>query len=120
GVGLLEALDVSRGRLRNRRLARCVGDASEAVLRGGALAPPLKARGCFMPMLSQMVAVGETTGSLADAFSEAARFHELVLAVAIKRLGALVEPLMIVFTGLVVGVVYVSFFMALFSMAGMS
>jgi type IV pilus assembly protein PilC len=120
GVGLLEALDVSRGLLRNRRLARCVGDASEAVLRGGALAPPLKARGCFMPMLSQMVAVGETTGSLADAFSEAARFHELVLAVAIKRLGALVEPLMIVFTGLVVGVVYVSFFMALFSMAGMS
>ena len=120
GVTLLDSLDVSRGLLRNRRLAARVGEASDAVLRGGALAPPLRAPGAFMPMLAQMVAVGETTGSLSDAFSEVARFHEEMLAVAVKRFGVLVEPAVIVFTGLVVGYVYVSFFLALFSMAGMS
>lgn len=120
GVTLLDSLDVSRGLLRNRRLAARVGAASEAVLRGGALAPPLKAGGEFSPMLAQMVAVGETTGALADAFAEVARFHETMLSITIKRFGVTIEPAMICFTGLVVGYVYVSFFTALFSMAGMS
>ena len=120
GVTLLESLDVSRGLLRNRRLAARVGAAGETVLHGGALAPALRARGEFMQMLPQMVAVGETTGSLADAFGEVARFHEMLLSIAVKRLGVVLEPAMIVFTGLVVGYVYVAFFLALFSMAGMS
>lgn len=119
GVTLLDALGVSRGLLRNRRLAQRVREASGAVMKGGALAPALKARGDFMPMLSQMVAVGETTGSLSDAFEEVARFHELMLAVAIRRFSVTIEPLMIVVTGLIVGYVYVAFFMALFSIAGM-
>ena len=89
-------------------------------MRGGALAPALQARGDFTPMLSQMVAVGETTGSLAESFAEVARFHEMMLSAAIRRFGAVIEPLMIVVTGLIVGFVYVAFFMALFSMAGMS
>jgi type IV pilus assembly protein PilC len=65
-----------------------------------------------------MAAVGEVSGSLPGAFGETARFHELVLAVAIKRLGMLVEPVMIVVTGLIVGFVYIAFFMALFAIAG--
>ncbi len=120
GVTLLDALDVTRSLLSNRRLARRVREAHDVVLRGGALAPALKERGDFMPMLSQMVAVGESTGSLGEAFGEVARFHEMMLAVAIKRFSATIEPVLIVITGGIVGYVYIAFFMALFSMAGVS
>jgi type IV pilus assembly protein PilC len=85
---------------------------------GGELSPPLRAKGDFMPMLAQMVAVGEKTGSLAEAFAEVARFHETMLSVAIKRFSVTIEPAMIVITGLIVGYVYIAFFLALFSMAG--
>lgn len=118
GVTLLDSLDVSAGLLQNRRLRRRVVEARDAVMAGGALSPPLKGAGGFMPMLSQMAAVGEATGSLAESFSEVARFHEAMLAVAIKRFSVTIEPLMIIVTGLIVGYVYVAFFLALFSMAG--
>lgn len=120
GVTLLVSLDTARALLTNTRLAARVQAAADTVLRGGPLAPALRSRHDFMPMLSQMVAVGETTGSLADAFSEVARFHELMLTVAIKRFGAALEPILILFTGALVGYVYLSFFMALFSLSGMS
>ena len=120
GVTLLVSLDTARALLTNRRLAARVRAATDAVLRGGALAPALKARHDFTPMLSRMVAVGETTGSLSDAFTEVARFHEMMLAVAIKRFGSAIEPLLILFTGAVVGYVYIAFFMALFSISSMT
>lgn len=120
GVTLLVSLDTARALLPNARLAARVREAADAVLRGGALAPALQSRGDFMPMLSRMVAVGETTGSLADAFTEVARFHETMLSVAIKRFGAAIEPLLILFTGAIVGYVYIAFFMALFSISGMT
>ncbi len=120
GVTLLDSLDVVRSLLSNSRLAGRVREAYGAVLRGGALAPALRARGDFMPMLSQMVAVGETTGSLGEAFAEVARFHEMMLSVAIKRFSVAIEPVLIVVTGGIVGYVYIAFFMALFSMAGVS
>lgn len=120
GVSLLDALDVCTGLMGNRRLARRVAEASEAVVGGGALAPALQARGDWMPMLSRMTAVGETTGTLDTALGEVATFHEMLLATAIRRFGAVIEPAMIVFTGIVVGYVYVAFFVALFSLAGMS
>ena len=83
-------------------------------------ASKLRRWGDFMPMLSQMVAVGETTGALAESFSEVARFHETMLTVAIRRFSVIIEPMMIIVTGLIVGYVYMAFFMALFSMAGVS
>ena len=120
GVTLLVSLDTARALLANRRLADRVRGARDAVLRGGALAPALHPRGDFMPMLARMVAVGETTGSLSDAFSEVARFHEMMLAIAIKRFGAAIEPILILLVGGLVGYVYIAFFMALFSISSMS
>ena len=68
-------------------------------------------------MLARMAAVGETTGSLAETFGETARFHEMMLALAIKRFGMLIEPVLILVTGVIVGFVYIAFFSAIFSMA---
>ena len=66
---------------------------------------------------ARMAAVAETTGSLGEAFGEVARFHETLLAISVKRLSAVIEPVTILVTGAIVGFVYVSFFLALFSMA---
>ncbi len=117
GVTLLDSLDVAGRLLANRRLARRVGEARDAVLAGAPLAPELRAHGEWTPMLGGMVAVGETTGALPDAFAEVARFNETLLAIVIKRFSVLIEPALIVITAAIVGYVYISFFLALFSMA---
>ena len=118
GVTLLDALDVAARLMPNARLSRRVADAREGVVRGGSLADSLRPAREFMPMLPRMAAVGEVTGSLSESFGEVARFHEMLLAIAIKRFGMLIEPVMIVVTGGIVGFVYIAFFMALFAMAG--
>lgn len=120
GVTLLDSLATAAGLLANYRLRRRVIEAREEVVRGISLADSLKPAVEFLPMLRKMAAVGEMSGSLPETFGETARFHEMLLAIAVKRFGMLVEPVMIVITGLIVGYVYVAFFMAIFAMAGAS
>jgi type IV pilus assembly protein PilC len=103
---------------RNRFLQMRVAASREEVLHGGNLADPLSAKHAFMPMLGAMVAVGESTGTLDDVLDEVATFHESQLALAIRRFSLIIEPLIIVIVGGIVGFVYISFFVALFSAAG--
>ena len=117
GVTLLDALRVSTRVLPNRRLARRIDSARDGVMRGEPLSAVLARAPEFLPMLPRMAAVAETTGSLGEAFGEVARFHETLLAISVKRLSAVIEPVTILVTGAIVGFVYVSFFLALFSMA---
>lgn len=118
GVSLLDSLGVAARLLSNRRLRRRVETAHDEVMRGASLASSLAYASEFMPMLARMAAVGEVTGALAETFGETARFHEKMLAVAVKRFGALIEPVMICVTGGIVGFVYIAFFMAIFALAG--
>lgn len=118
GVTLLEALEVGAKLLTNRRYRRRLTVAHDEVMRGASLATALGEAREFLPMLSRMAAVGEMTGALAETFGETARFHETMLAVAIKRFGVLIEPVMIGITGSIVGFVYIAFFLAIFSLAG--
>jgi type IV pilus assembly protein PilC len=117
GVTLLDALETAAAVLPNARLGRRIETARGAVLRGASLSEALAPAREFMPMLVRMAAVGEVSGSLPETFGETARYHESMLALAVRRFGMLIEPAMIVVTGLVVGFVYLSFFLALFSMA---
>ena len=118
GVTLLDSLDVASRLMSNVRCKRRIAEARDGVMRGGSLADSLRPAWEFMPMLPRMAAVGEVTGSLSESFGEVARFHEMLLAMAIKRFGMLIEPVMICVTGAIVGFVYIAFFMALFAIAG--
>jgi type IV pilus assembly protein PilC len=118
GITLLEALRTVEHLHQNRYLANRVAAARDTVMQGGTLAEPLRMRMAFMPMLSAMVAVGESTGTLDDVLDEVARFHESQLQVAIRRFSIIVEPIIIVVVGGIVGFVYISFFVAMFSAAG--
>jgi type IV pilus assembly protein PilC len=72
----------------------------------------------FTPMLARMVAIGESAGTLDEVLDEVAKFHESQLQAAIRQLSVIVEPLIIVVVGAIVGFVYIAFFMALFSAGG--
>jgi type IV pilus assembly protein PilC len=117
GLTLLDTLDTSARIVTNRRLRRRVETCRAAIVAGSSLSDSLAEAREFMPMLRHMAAVGEVSGSLPNAFRETARYHELVLAITIKRLGIFIEPVMILITGTIVGFVYIAFFMALFAIA---
>ncbi len=118
GVSLIDALRTVEQLTQNRYLADRVSETRDQVMRGSSLSDPLSARGAFMPMLSHMVAVGEMTGNLDDSFDEVARFYELQLEVAIKQLSTIIEPVIVIFIGSIVGFIYIASFAALFSAAG--
>ena len=118
GITLLDALATAARLMTNRRFHRRVTSSHDAVLRGESLESSLRPAVEFTPMLRRMVAVGEVSGALPETFSELARFHEMLLALAIKRFGMLIEPVAICIAGTIVGFVYIAFFMALFAMAG--
>ncbi|MFN4259447.1 MAG: type II secretion system F family protein [Gemmataceae bacterium] len=118
GVTLLEGLRTVERLFGNRYLALRVAEAREAVIRGGNLADNLTDRTAFMPMLSRMVAIGESAGTLEEVLEENATFHEAQLQRTIRWLSMMIEPAIIIVVGGVVGFVYISFFMALFAAAG--
>jgi type IV pilus assembly protein PilC len=118
GVRLTEGLRVVEPLHRNRYVAQRVAAARERVLQGAPVAEPLSEGRAFLPMLGSMVAVGESAGTLDEVLNEVAVFHETRLEAVIRRLSALMEPAIIVVVGGVVGFVYVSFFMAIYSIAG--
>jgi type IV pilus assembly protein PilC len=118
GVTLLDSLVTVEKLLDNRALRLRVEKARNAVLRGGTLAAPLDEPGFFMPMLPRMVAVGESAGTLVQTLGEVAGFHENQLLVVIRRMSVLIEPVVILLVGGIVGFVYIAFFAALFSIAG--
>ena len=118
GVTVLEALRTVEGLHRNRFLARRVEIARQRVLEGGALADPLAYPHAYMPMLASMVYVGESSGTLDDTLDEVSGFHERQLQSAIKRFSAIIEPVIILIVGSIVGFVYIAFFLAMFSFAG--
>lgn len=120
GVALLDALSTGAGILSNARFKKRVLAAHDDVLAGSSLAQALEKAPEFTPMLRHMAAVGETSGSLPETFGETARLHEMLLSVAVKRLGMMIEPVVIVVTALIVGFVYIAFFTAIFAMAGVS
>ena len=117
GVSLIESLHTTEQLVRNRALSRRVAAARAAVTRGETLAEGLTGHREFLPMLPRMVAVGEATGALGRTLNDLAAFHEGQLVAIVRRLGVIIEPVLILIVGGIVGFVYVAFFVALFSLA---
>jgi type IV pilus assembly protein PilC len=117
GVALIDSLRTVENLVRNKAVSARVAQAREMVTRGETLANGLAGHYEFLPIVSRMVAVGETTGALGQTLLEVAKFHETQLLAAVRRMSMLIEPVMILVVGGIVGFVYLAFFVALFSMA---
>lgn len=119
GVRVTSALDVVAPLLPNERLRAALRRTRERVLAGAGLSESLAVeRSAFGPLLTGMVAVGESAGTLDSVLVEVAGFHDERLAVLVRRLGTLIEPVIVIVIGSIVGFVYLAFFMAIASIAG--
>jgi type II secretion system protein F len=115
GVPLLEALGTVQGVVGNRLLARAISQVQVRVREGKGMARPLGESGLFPPLALNMIAVGEETGKLEGMLAEVAGFYDQEVKRTTKRLTSLLEPLLILGMGLVIGIVVISMLLAIFS-----
>jgi type IV pilus assembly protein PilC len=114
GVPLLEALDITGRTAGNAVVARVMEDVITSVKSGGMISEPLKASPVFPMMVGHMVAVGESTGELDFMLAKIADFYEERVAAAVKALTSILEPVMIVFIGGMVGFIVIAMYLPLF------
>ncbi|HEY0890253.1 MAG TPA: type II secretion system F family protein [Nocardioides sp.] len=114
GVNLTESLAVTTEALRNRVYIRRLGEVTEQMLEGQGIASPLGRTGLFPGTATQMLRVGEDTGSLDTQLEVTAEYYETELDYKIAKLTALFEPIVIVVMGLIVGFVAVALVSAMY------
>ena len=114
GVNLTEGLAVTTEALRNRVYVKRLGEVSEQILEGQGVAGPLARTGLFPGTATQMLRVGEDTGSLDTQLEVTAEYYETELNYKIAKLTALFEPIVIVAMGLIVGFVAVALVSAMY------
>jgi type IV pilus assembly protein PilC len=114
GVPLLEALDITGKSAGNAVVTAAMGDVITSVKGGGTIAEPLKAAPVFPTMVGHMVGVGESTGELDTMLTKIAEFYEERVAAAVKALTSILEPVMIVFIGGMVGFIVIAMYLPLF------
>jgi type IV pilus assembly protein PilC len=115
GVPMLQAIQLTGQTAGNTVIERSMEDVYASVKRGGSLAAPIEANPIFPPMVGHMVAVGEETGQLEHMLGKVADFYEAEVDANVKALTALIEPLMIVFVGGMVGFIVISMYLPMFS-----
>jgi type IV pilus assembly protein PilC len=114
GVPLLQALDITGKTAGNWVVEKAMENVVVSVKQGGSIAAPLKQADVFPTMVSHMVGVGEETGALDQMLTKIADFYEDQVEAAVKSLTSILEPVMIVVVGGIVGFIVISMYMPLF------
>jgi type IV pilus assembly protein PilC len=117
GVPILNALDIVSKTSGNKTVELGVLDARKSIAEGQTLAEPLEETGVFPPMVIHMISIGEATGALDTMLGKIADFYDDEVDVAVESLTSLIEPVMIVFLGVVVGGLVISMYLPIFSIA---
>lgn len=120
GVPLLDALGTVQGVIGNRLLARAISQVQARVREGKGMARPLGDSGLFPPLALNMIAVGEETGKLESMLAEVAGYYDQEVKRSTKRMMALLEPILILAMGLIIGIVVISMLLAIFSINDLS
>jgi type IV pilus assembly protein PilC len=118
GVPLPQALQVATDSLRNVVFSRALADVEDAMLEGEGLATPLIRTRLFPPTAAQMMRVGEETGTLDTQLNVTAQYYEGELDYKIKKLTSLIEPVVIIAMGGVVGFVAIALVSAMYGIYG--
>lgn len=116
GVPLVEALDSVGGTAGNAIYAQATEQIQRDVAAGTALTPAMTATGVFPNMVLQMTAIGEESGALDDMLSRAADFYEEEVDEMVKGLSTLMEPIIIVILGVIIGGIVVSMYLPIFKL----
>jgi type IV pilus assembly protein PilC len=116
GVPILDALAITARTAGNRVVEKAVLATRISISEGKTIADPLTQSKVFPPMVCQMIAVGETTGALDAMLGKIAEFYEEEVDNAISNLTALMEPIVIVFLGVVIGGLVISMYLPIFQL----
>jgi type IV pilus assembly protein PilC len=114
GVPILQALDIVGTTSGNVVIEHATKDVQDSVRRGESLAGPLAAHPVFPPMVVQMIAVGEDTGALDAMLQKVADFYDQEVEATTEQLTSLIEPIMIVVIGSIIGAMVVGLYMPIF------
>ena len=115
GVPMLEAIDITGRTSGNRVVEMAMEDVRESVKRGGSLTAPMtQSPEAFPVMVTQMIGVGEETGALETMLSKVADFYEEQVEAAVKALTSILEPVMIVVVGAIVGFIVIAMYLPMF------
>jgi general secretion pathway protein F len=116
GVPLLKAMEIGRNVLGNAKLEGVVTEAIGSIREGESIAEPLKRSGAFPPMVIHMIAIGERSGQLESMLENVSRAYESDVETRVTALTSLLEPLMILVLGGVVGFIALSILLPLMQM----
>jgi len=116
GVPMLQSIKLTGETSGNYVVEQAMDDVYASVKRGGSIAGPIESNPIFPPMVGHMVAVGEETGQLEHMLSKVADFYEAEVDAKVKALTALIEPVMIMFVGGVVGFIVIAMYLPIFSL----
>jgi type IV pilus assembly protein PilC len=119
GVPILDSLDITARTAGNKVLEEAVLASIGSIKEGQTLATPLAKYPVFPPMVVQMVEIGDVTGELDAMLSKIADFYEEEVDRAVEALTALLEPMMMVFLGVVLGFIIVAMYLPIFKMASL-
>lgn len=120
GVPILQAMDTVAKTSGNKVVEIAVLQARESIREGERIADPLKKSKVFPPMVMQMIAIGEETGNLDMMLAKIADFYDQEVDVAVAALTSMIEPLIIVGMGLVIGSIVIAMFMPMFELGNLA
>ncbi|MBI4654180.1 MAG: type II secretion system F family protein [Nitrospirae bacterium] len=116
GVPILDGLAITAKTAGNTVIERAVLEVKKAVTEGKTIAEPLSKLKIFPPMVTQMIAVGESTGALESMLSKIAEFYDEEVDAAVANLTAMIEPVLIMFLGGTVGFIVIAMYMPIFKL----
>jgi type IV pilus assembly protein PilC len=116
GVSILDGLEITARTAGNRVLHDSIMESRNSIAGGETISEPLKRSGVFPPMVTSMINVGEQTGGLDEMLTKIADFYDEEVDAAVEALLAAMEPIMIVFLGVVVGGMIIAMYLPIFDM----
>ncbi len=118
GVPILESMDIVAKTAGNKIIEEAIVKARVSISEGKTIAEPLADSKVFPPMVTQMVAVGEATGALDAMLTKIADFYDDEVDSAVEAMTALLEPMLMVFLGVVIGGLVIAMYLPVFKLAG--
>ena len=119
GVPILQGLETVAQTAGNKVIEEAINNSRDSIKEGGRISDPLKKSGIFPAMVIQMISVGEETGSLDNMLTKIADFYDTEVDTAVKGLTSMLEPLIMIFLGTVIGTIVIAMFMPMFALGDM-
>ncbi len=118
GVSIIESLKITAKTAGNLVIANAINRSVLAIAEGETITGPLKESGVFPPMVTQMISVGEKTGGLDDMLNKIADFYDEEVDEAVAALTSIIEPIVIVVMGVVIGGIMIAMYLPMFDIIG--